>query len=234
VVVVRIHLSQPHGKTGGELLPNANQAIWHSARHRMVSLDHSYKGQLTSPGPFFTAGIRLLTGHALTGEYNARHRPRSNDPHHCQCSEALQMAHHVITSCPSYAAARRAHSSPPFLIPFPLHHLRHQGRRSRVGSIPCRDASPEVARSPAGRIMARHCGRAGQHHSTPHTFPPHHITMRIYQFINQFGTSLARVFVITYMLRVINADSKKKDIYLGQLKSRMRESPTLLQSHGTS
>ena len=65
------------------------------------------QGLTNLPRPIFTTGIRLLTGHAFTGEYNARHRPRSNDPHHCQCGEALQTAHHIITSCPTYAVARR-------------------------------------------------------------------------------------------------------------------------------
>ena len=65
------------------------------------------QGLTNLPQPIFTTGIRLLTGHAFTGEYNARHRPRSNDPHHCQCGEALQTAHHIITSCPTYAVARR-------------------------------------------------------------------------------------------------------------------------------
>ena len=56
----------------------------------------------------------------FTDEYNARHRPRSNNPH-CQYGEARQMAHahdhHIIESCHTYAASRRHHLTPisPFL-----------------------------------------------------------------------------------------------------------------------
>jgi Reverse transcriptase (RNA-dependent DNA polymerase) len=66
--------------------------------------------------PIFTTGVRLLTGHAFTGEYNARHRPQSHDPHSCQCGEPLQTAHHIIAACPAFTAARRRHFYP--LSPF--------------------------------------------------------------------------------------------------------------------
>ena len=70
------------------------------------------QGLTSFPRPIFSTGVRLLTGHAFTGEYNARHQPRSNDPHHCQCGEALQTAHHVIAACPMFANARRRHLQP--------------------------------------------------------------------------------------------------------------------------
>ena len=57
----------------------------------------------------FSTGIRLLTTHAFTGEYAARLRPTSNDPHHCECGEPLQTANHVLSSCPRQAAARQQH-----------------------------------------------------------------------------------------------------------------------------
>ena len=57
----------------------------------------------------FTTGIRLLTTHAFTGEYSARFRPTSNDPHHCECGEPLQTANHVLSHCPRHAAARQQH-----------------------------------------------------------------------------------------------------------------------------
>jgi hypothetical protein len=60
----------------------------------------------------FSTGIRLLTTHAFTGEYSARFRPTSGDPHHCECGEALQTAHHVIAACLRFAAARTQHLLP--------------------------------------------------------------------------------------------------------------------------
>jgi ribonuclease HI len=60
----------------------------------------------------FSTGICLLTTHAFTGEYSARFRPTSGDPHHCECGEALQTAHHVIAACPRFAAARTQHLLP--------------------------------------------------------------------------------------------------------------------------
>jgi hypothetical protein len=56
--------------------------------------------------------IRLLTGHAFTGEYTARFRPSSFDPHHCQCGEPLQTPQHVIAACLLHTEARRQ-----FLLP---------------------------------------------------------------------------------------------------------------------
>jgi hypothetical protein len=37
---------------------------------------------------------------------------RTNDPHHCECGEPLQTAHHILTSCPRYAAARSQYIIP--------------------------------------------------------------------------------------------------------------------------
>jgi len=64
------------------------------------------------PRPIVATCIRLLTGHAFTGEYTARFRPRSFDPHNCQCGEPLQTAQHVIAACPLHDEARRQ-----FLLP---------------------------------------------------------------------------------------------------------------------
>jgi hypothetical protein len=64
------------------------------------------------PRPIVATCIRLLTGHAFTGEYTARFRPSSFDPHHCQCGEPLQTAQHVIAACPLHIEARRQ-----FLLP---------------------------------------------------------------------------------------------------------------------
>jgi hypothetical protein len=62
--------------------------------------------------PIVATCIRLLTGHAFTGEYTARFRPSSFDPHHCQCGEPLQTPQHVIAACPLHIEARRQ-----FLLP---------------------------------------------------------------------------------------------------------------------
>ncbi len=64
------------------------------------------------PRPIVATGVRLLTGHAFTGKYTARFRPSSFDPHHCQCGEPLQTAHHVIATCPLHDEERRR-----FLVP---------------------------------------------------------------------------------------------------------------------
>jgi hypothetical protein len=57
--------------------------------------------------PIFCTAIRLLTEHAFTGEYNARHRPRAPDPHGCQCGQALiQTVDHIIIDCPRFNEAR--------------------------------------------------------------------------------------------------------------------------------
>jgi hypothetical protein len=57
--------------------------------------------------PIFCTAIRLLTEHAFTGEYNARHCPRAPDPHGCQCRQApLQTADHIITACPLFDEAQ--------------------------------------------------------------------------------------------------------------------------------
>jgi hypothetical protein len=65
------------------------------------------KGITKFPRPIVATCIRLLTGHAFTGEYTAHFRPSSFDPHHCQCGEPLQIAHHIITACSLHTEARR-------------------------------------------------------------------------------------------------------------------------------
>jgi hypothetical protein len=70
------------------------------------------RGITKFPRPIVATCIRLLTGHAFTGEYTARFRPSSLDPHHCQCGEPLQTAQHVIAACPLHTEARRQ-----FLLP---------------------------------------------------------------------------------------------------------------------
>jgi hypothetical protein len=53
--------------------------------------------------PIFCTAIQLLTEHAFTGEYNARHHPQAPDPHDCQCRlTLLQTADHIITQCPIF------------------------------------------------------------------------------------------------------------------------------------
>jgi len=64
------------------------------------------------PRPIVAMCIRLLTGHAFTGEYTAHFQPSSFDPHHCQCGEPLQTTQHVIVACPLHIEARRQ-----FLLP---------------------------------------------------------------------------------------------------------------------
>jgi hypothetical protein len=76
------------------------------------SLPPFTRGITKFPRPIVATCIRLLTGHAFTGEYTARFRPGSFDPHHCQCGEPLQTAQHVIAACPLHDAARRQ-----FLLP---------------------------------------------------------------------------------------------------------------------
>jgi hypothetical protein len=70
------------------------------------------RGITKFPRPIVATCIRLLTGHAFTGEYTARFRPSSFDPHHCQCGEPLQTAQHVIAACPLHDEARRQHLLP--------------------------------------------------------------------------------------------------------------------------
>jgi len=64
------------------------------------------------PCPIVAMGVRLLTGHAFTSKYTAHFCPSSFDPHHCQCGEPLQTAHHVIMVCPLHDKERRQ-----FLLP---------------------------------------------------------------------------------------------------------------------
>ncbi|KAH9960729.1 hypothetical protein BGW80DRAFT_1362395 [Lactifluus volemus] len=57
--------------------------------------------------PVFCTAIRLLTEHAFTGEYNARHRPRAPDPHGCECGLVeIQTPSHIIFECPRFEIAR--------------------------------------------------------------------------------------------------------------------------------
>jgi hypothetical protein len=83
------------------------------------SLPPFTRGITKFPRPIMATCIRHLTPHAsrvtrstFTGEYTARFRPSSFNPHHCQCGEPLQTAQHVIAACPLHIAARRQ-----FLLP---------------------------------------------------------------------------------------------------------------------
>jgi hypothetical protein len=65
------------------------------------------QGIADSARPVFCTAVRLLTEHAFTGEYNARHRPRAPDPHDCQCGRIdLQTPTHVILECHLFREAR--------------------------------------------------------------------------------------------------------------------------------
>jgi hypothetical protein len=100
------------------------EQIWHDnprinpayrALHHPPSNDPPdfVQGIATSSRPVFCTAIRLLTEHAFTGEYSARHRPRAPDPHGCQCSrEPLQTPSHVIFHCALFRAARERHLRP--------------------------------------------------------------------------------------------------------------------------
>jgi hypothetical protein len=57
------------------------------------------KGITKFPRPIVATCIRLLTGHAFTGEYTACFRPSSFDPHHCQCGEPMQTVTPLVLSC---------------------------------------------------------------------------------------------------------------------------------------
>jgi hypothetical protein len=51
--------------------------------------------------------MKRVMDHAFTGEYNARHRPRTPDPHDCQCGHAaLQTPTHIILECDLLREAR--------------------------------------------------------------------------------------------------------------------------------
>jgi hypothetical protein len=64
-------------------------------------------GIASAARPVFCTAIRLLTEHAFTGEYNARHRPRAPDPHGCQCGRVmLQTPTHVVCECHLLREAR--------------------------------------------------------------------------------------------------------------------------------
>jgi hypothetical protein len=63
--------------------------------------------------PVFCTIVHLLTEHALTCEYTARHRSRAPDSHGCPCGTSpLQTPAHVITQCPLFQAARERHLTP--------------------------------------------------------------------------------------------------------------------------
>ncbi|KAI0253786.1 hypothetical protein BJV78DRAFT_1359844, partial [Lactifluus subvellereus] len=67
--------------------------------------------------------------HAFTGEYSARHRPDSNDPHSCPCGEPLQTVRHVILDCTLHCAAGLAH-----LSSFSQSHIHSSVFGSKAGS----------------------------------------------------------------------------------------------------
>jgi hypothetical protein len=65
------------------------------------------KGVGTASRTIFCTAVRLLTEHAFTGEYNARHRPWAPDPHNCECPPApLQTPTHAIFHCEQTQDAR--------------------------------------------------------------------------------------------------------------------------------
>jgi hypothetical protein len=65
------------------------------------------QGIASTARPVFCTAIRLLTEHAFTGEYNARHRPRAPDLHDCLCGLVdIQTPSHVIFDCPRFRDAR--------------------------------------------------------------------------------------------------------------------------------
>jgi hypothetical protein len=74
--------------------------------------------------PIVATCIRLLTGHAFTGEYTARFRPSSFDPHHCQCREPLQTPQ---VACPSSV---RSPMTTPMPVPLPPQQLAGMGHSS--------------------------------------------------------------------------------------------------------
>ena len=54
--------------------------------------------------------LRLITGHAFTGEYTKRfYPPHTQEQIACPCGEPLQTVEHILIECPLYTAARRRH-----------------------------------------------------------------------------------------------------------------------------
>jgi hypothetical protein len=93
--------------------PRINPA--YRALHHPPSFDSPdfIKGIGASPRPIFCTAVRLLTEHAFTGEYNARHRPRAADPRYCLCDRGpLQTPSHVIFHCARFHAAQERHLHP--------------------------------------------------------------------------------------------------------------------------
>jgi hypothetical protein len=75
--------------------------VYH-ALHHPPSLEppEFIRGVRATPHPIFCTTVRLLTGHAFTGEYNVCHRPHSDNPHLCDCEAGpLQTALHIILHC---------------------------------------------------------------------------------------------------------------------------------------
>jgi hypothetical protein len=87
-------------------------------------------GIAKAPRAVFCTAIRLLTEHAFTGEYSARHRPRAPDPHSCQCGRvALQTPSHVIFHCVLFqdACDRHLRTVDQYLSPFILFGTKEGG-----------------------------------------------------------------------------------------------------------
>ena len=99
------------------------------------------KGISKLPRPIVATSIRLLTGHAFTGEYTARFRPSSLDPHYCQCREPLQTPQHVITVCPIHNEAWRQ-----FLLPISLIFGSKKGGEALVSFLTASQACMRLVR----------------------------------------------------------------------------------------
>jgi hypothetical protein len=86
--------------------PRQNLA-YHALHHPPLGEPPEFMARIESfTHPIFCTTIRMLTKHAFTGEYNARHCPRAPNPHGCQCGQApLQTVKHIITSCPLFDRA---------------------------------------------------------------------------------------------------------------------------------
>ena len=112
--------------------------------------------------PIFCTAIRLLTEHAFTGEYNARHRPRAPDPHGCQCGQAaLQTPTHIIADCPLHRATRNL-----WLRPLSLYSARRWGvLPSQTSSKRRRPVSgPGDSPPPPRRLRLSASGDRPHHH----------------------------------------------------------------------
>jgi hypothetical protein len=102
----------PNGRTAGMEAPRLQPAYLALTNPPDGSIPPFVKGITKFARPIVATGIRLLTGRAFTGEYTARFRPSSFDPHHCQCGEPLQTPQHVIAACLLHIEARTR-----FLLP---------------------------------------------------------------------------------------------------------------------